>query len=222
MNTDHLRNLALAGVIGAAIMLVGDFLFFLTPWVSGANFDSIEAMQTMTPQRLIWGGVVGPISGLAYGLGSCLFYFALKDHGRKLAIIIAGAFILTYALAGAAHCLFTVHGFADAGELGQVRSAVIQMIDTMAAIIVVAALLGTAAFIYMILRYKTVFPKWIILITPVTLSLFKPALTPFVPSPFGSVIIGGWANWSALIFFSVLAIWWHTKGQVQRERPNRQ
>ena len=211
MDAARLRSLALIGALGGFIMLLGDYLFFLTPWVSGSDFDSMTAMYDMPPQRLIWGGIAGPIAGLAYGAGSCLFYLALKEHNKLAAFLISACFILTYALSGAAHGVFTVHGFLGPHDPAHIQPLITQMIDEMAKIIVVAALLGTILFIYMVLRYKTVFPKWVLLLTPALISAFKPVIAPIVPSPFGSIIIGGWPNWAAVIFFLCLAFLWRKK-----------
>ena len=207
----RLRNLALFGALGGAIMLLGDYLFFLTPWVSGGDFDSVTAMYDMPAERLIWGGIAGPVAGLAYGAGSCLFYLALKGHNKPLAFLISASFIVTYALSGAAHAVFTVHGFIGASDPAQIQPLITQMVAEMGKIIVVVALLGSISFAYMVLRYKTVFPKWVLLLTPAFLSLLKPVVAPVFPAPLGSIIIGGWPNWAAVIFFLTLASIWQRK-----------
>ncbi len=207
----YLRNLALIGAFGGALMLLADYLFFLTPWVNGAEFDSQNAMYTMSTQRLIWGGIFGPIAGLFYSIGSWVFYVALKAHNKPLAFLVSGLFILVYTLAGAAHCLYTVNGFAGPLDPAHMQPIIKNMIDVMGYIIAPSALAGSVLFVFMVLRYKTVFPKWVVLFTPIIWTLLKPVFVPFVPSPLGSILIGGWTNWNALVFFLILAFIWHKK-----------
>ncbi|HFB54298.1 MAG TPA: DUF4386 family protein [Hellea balneolensis] len=211
-----MKNLARLSILGALIMIVGDYLLFLTPWVSGKDFNSINAMRTMSEPRLMWGGIAGPISALAYAAGSCVFYVALKQHNKIIAALISIFSVITYGLVGAAHCLFAVIGFggteyAAGTEAGQIQENVTSMVETMSNMISVTALLSSVLLIYMIVRHTTAFPKWILVVMPLTLTLIQPLITPFVPYPLGSIIIGGWPNWAAVIFFACLLIVWRKR-----------
>jgi hypothetical protein len=225
-NTGHnmtnfklMKNLARLSILGALIMLVGDYLLFLTPWVSGENFNSIDAMHTMPEPRLMWGGIAGPVSAIAYAVGSCVFYVALKEHNKIIAALISIFSVTTYSLVGAAHCLFAVNGFGGNGfaantDAGHIQDTVTLMVEKMSGMIALTALLSSVLLIYMILRHKTAFPKWIILVMPITLTLIQPVFTSFIPYPLGSIIIGGWPNWAAVIFFACLLIVWRKRGEV--------
>lgn len=208
VNIKHLRTLALFGVLGGVLMLIGDYLFFLTPWVSGAEFQSVSAMHAMSNERLIWGAVAGPFSGMFYALGSCLFYVALKPHNKILAALISIGFVVLWILAGAFHSIYAVVGFVGEQDVGQVVPFVQALIATMGKIATVLGLAASVLFVYMVLRHKTVFPKWIILFLPTFLTLLRGPLTPLVPAPLGSIIIGGWPNWCFVGFFLLLAFLW--------------
>ena len=214
MNYRTLSKLALLSILGASIMLIGDFLFFLTPWVNGETFNSSDAMLTMPKQRLMVRGILGPIAGAVYGAGFFLFYTALKQFNKMIAATITALSILAYSLAGAAHLLFTLGGFPEPALTPQLDATISTMIGYISLIIIICAGLSSGLLAYMILRYKTVFPKWSILILPLILSVLEPLIRPLIPSPFGSIIIGGWPNWSAIIYFSCLILIWRKRPQA--------
>lgn len=212
MNIRHLRNLALIGALGAAIMLVGDFLYYLTPFKSGVEFSSAPAMRHMSPERLAWGAAAGPIAGLLYAIGSCVFYAALKPHNRILAILISAGFVLMWTLAGAYHAIYAVVGFIDSADTLQLVPLVRgKLIGTMYIIGSICGIMASIAFVYMVLRHKTVFPKWIIVCLPILWAMLQGGIKPFIPSPLGSIVVGGWPNWCFLAFFLLLAWVWRRK-----------
>lgn len=214
MNTPHLRNLALIGALGAAIMLIGDFLYYLTPFKSGADFSSAPAMRQMSPERLTWGAIAGPIAGLLYAIGSCVFYVALKPHNKWLAILISAGFVLMWTLAGTYHAIYAVVGFIDAADTLQLVPIVRgQLIGTMFVLGSVGGIVSSLALVYMVLRHKTVFPKWIVLCLPIVWAMLGGTIKPFIPSPFGSIVSGGWPNWCFLVFFLLLAWLWRRESR---------
>lgn len=212
MDMRRLRNLALIGALGAVIMLVGDFLYFLTPFTSGAEYHSQSAMRHMSPERLAWGATAGPIAGLFYSIGCCLFYLALRPHNKALAALVSAGFIFMWTLAGAFHALYAVVGVVGEGDPANIVPIVRgQFIGGMAKAAGLTALMASLLFAYMVLRYKTVFPKWIIVLIPVFWTLLQEPLRPFIPNPLGSIVIGGWPNWCFLAFFLLLARLWRRK-----------
>ncbi len=212
MNHHFMQRLALFGVMGGLLMLFGDLCFYWLP-MSGADFLRLDVINTMPPERLIIGGVVGPLAGLLYALGSMIFYLAFRDHDKRLARIMAGLFVVMFVVGGAYHSVYTTYGFVPPNDLFGITQKISALINAMQKVSLVAGLGASFLFIYMALRYKTVFPKWIIVCTPTFWTLLGGPIGPFVPYPMGSAIIGGWINLCFIVFF-MLCYFVFSKSQI--------
>ena len=200
MNYHFMQRLALFGVMGGMLMLFGDMCFYLYP-ISGADFSSAETMRTMPADRLIIGGVVGPLAGLLYALGATMYYLAFRDFDKRLARVMTALFIVMFVVGGAYHSIYTTYGFVSPNDLRGTAEKISALIGALQKVSFVAGLSGAILFIYMVLRYKTVFPKWIIIFTPTFWTLLNGPLAPYIPYPAGSVIVGGWINICFILFF---------------------
>ena len=200
MNHHFMQRLALFGVMGGMLMLFGDMCFYMSP-VSGANFSSAEMMRSMPPDRLIIGGVVGPLAGLLYALGTIMYYLAFRGHEKRLARIMTTLFVVMFVVGGAYHSIYTTYGFVPPGDLLGATAKISALIGALQKVSFVAGLSGSILFIYMVLRYDTVFPKWIIIFTPTFWTLLNGPLAPYIPYPAGSVVVGGWINICFILFF---------------------
>ncbi len=200
MNYHFMQRLALFGVMGGMLMLFGDMCFYLYP-MSGADFSSAEMMRTMPAERLIIGGVVGPLAGLLYALGATMYYLAFRGHEKRLARIMTTLFVVMFVVGGAYHSIYTTYGFVPPGDLLGTTAKISALIGALQKVSFVAGLSGSILFIYMVLRYDTVFPKWIIIFTPTFWTLLNGPLAPYIPYPAGSVVVGGWINICFILFF---------------------
>lgn len=202
METGLARRLAAFGIMGGLLMFFGDLCFYMLP-ISGADFLRTSVMNTMDTKRLIMGGAAGPLAGLLYGLGAMMFYVGLKKHNQRLARITAGLFAVMFVVGGAYHSIYTTYGFVPADDLSGMSAKITALIDSLHAVSFITGLSASFLFIYMVLRYDTVFPKWIIVFTPTFWTLLNRPVGPFIPYPVGSVIIGGWINLCFIVFFTL-------------------
>ena len=101
---------SLFGIIGALLMFTGDMLLYYEP-VSGPDYNSILRMSTMPINRLIAGGLIGPMASIFFILGGYLFYILFKPVNKVLASILFALFAIIYMLAGTYHAMFPNFGF---------------------------------------------------------------------------------------------------------------
>lgn len=200
MDIQRFKQMAMFGVMGGLLMVFGDLCFYLTP-ISGADFEPLATMRTMSTERLVLGGMVGPLAGLLYGLGFLMFFVAFRRHDRRLARIVSALFIIMFAMAGAYHAIHTVYGFIGAEDMLSIKPKIAALIKAMYNVSAMAAVSGTVLFAYIVLRYNTVLPKWIIIFSPVLWTLLRPGIVPYVPYPLGGVVLGSWPNLCFITFF---------------------
>ncbi len=205
MDNRLLQRLAIFGIMGGVLMLFGDLCFYMTA-ISGEDFINTPVMASMSTQRLIIGGVAGPLAGLLYALGAMIFYVAFRDFDKRLARITAALFVIMFVVGGAYHSIYTTYGFVPANDLSEISDKISALINALQRVSFVIGLAASFLFIYMVLRYKTVFPKWIIIFTPTFWTLLNGPIAPFIPYPAGSVIIGGWINLCFIAFFTLCAV----------------
>lgn len=202
MKINLTQRLAIFGIMGGLLMLFGDFCFYMTA-ISGEDFLRTSVMNTMPTNRLIIGGVVGPLAGLLYGLGALMFYMVFKDHNKLLARILAGLFVIMLVVGGAYHSIYTTYGFVPDIDPNGIADKISALIGALQQVSFVAGLTGSFLFIYLVLRYNSAFPKWIIFLTPTFWTLLNGPIAPYIPYPFGSVIVGGWINICFVLFFTL-------------------
>ncbi len=202
MQSGFMVRLAAFGMMGGLLMLFGDMCFSLRP-VSGADFLANSWMNTVDTDRLIIGGVVGPLAGLLYALGSMMYYLAFRDHNRLLARIVTTLFVVMFVVGGTYHTVYTTYGFVGNGDIYYTAERITGLVNALQRVSFVAGLSGSVLFIYMVLRYKTVFPKWITIFTPTFWTLLNEPIAPYIPYPAGAVVIGGWINICFIAFFAL-------------------
>ena len=202
MTSKFMVQLAAFGIMGGLLMFFGDMCFYLRP-ISGADFIADPMMNTVPTDRLIIGGVVGPLAGLLYALGSVMYYLAFQDHNRLLARMVTTLFVVMFVVGGSYHAVYTTYGFVGDGDIYYTAERITGLIKAMQRVSFVAGVSGSALFIYIVLKYKTVFPKWIIIFTPTFWTLLNGPIAPYIPYPAGAVVIGGWINLCFIAFFGL-------------------
>lgn len=223
-----LRLTGCAGIAGVLLMFAGDMLLYGGLY-SGPEFleTSRRIMGEIPRARLMAGGMIGPIAAVFCALGFWHLYLAMKSGGRIAAAITLGAFASMYVVGGTYHA-----GFVHTGLIVRAQSAAgginPEVIETLLrdsnaylrllfAITIVLGIVATIPFLYTVLRGKTLYPKWVVLVTPTLLILAHP-LAARIPAPAGSIVYGGLINLSFLLFFSVsTAMLWH-RGRPRADR----
>ena len=202
MTRKQMRKSALYGIIGGLLMLFGDLCFYMTP-ISGADFSRIETMGAMPTNRLILGGVIGPIAGLFYVIGVYIFYTVFEFYNKRIAFTTWILFAIMFVFGGAYHSVYETYGFVPLDDTSGAADKITALINAMRAVSFVMGVTASILFIYMTLKEQTAFPKWIVVFTPTLWTLLGPIIGPYIPYPVGSVIIGGWINICFIVFFTI-------------------
>lgn len=188
-------------------------MLFYGTFSSGADFHSYLQMAGRPVAVLVLGGALGPVAALFSALGMGLFYLAMESEFPKLAQAAALLLAIMMLTGGAYHAIFTVFGFASRVADPFLRNILIGQVtslrDAISYPMYAAGLAGTALTYLLALRRNTLFPRWLLLFMPTTLSLggslFRSYLIK-IPAPLGGIIRGGWINGSFVLFFC-LATW---------------
>ena len=195
------RRVAGFGIMGGLLMLFGDMCFYMIP-VSGADFNPTSVIMDMPLNRLILGGILGPLAGLLYAAGSILFYFIFRAYNALLARILTLLFVVMFILGGAAHSIYPTYGFIPHGDMSHMREKITALIGALNTVSIVSGVAATFLLFFMTIKYKNAYPKWLLLLTPTLWALMNPYITPYAPYPFGS-ITGGWTNLCFTVYFTV-------------------
>ncbi len=199
----RLRVLGVIGFVGAALMFVGDMLFYYSPEpIQDPYHDMLRIMGGMSKARLITGGVVGPIAAFMYYFGFYHVGSMIKSEYKVSSYIVFGLFSLSMTFGSAYHAFFTPLGLMAGVSL----TKGIELMETLMPYffigVMIPSVLGSVLLIYRILKGQTYYPKWMIVFTPVVL-LFVGELFKTLPQPFYIIVSGGWFNIMYMLFFGM-------------------
>jgi hypothetical protein len=230
---DELRMLvlALAGVAGAILMFVADLVLYYSKVPSERTarvyFASIDPngdrlaespMADIPPERMMLGGVLGPIAAALYTLGFTQLYFGLvPDVGAFLPAIAAVGLSLMMIIGGVYHALFPFTGFlAKACRDASAKSplalpALTALVETHRRYLLYVyrwaappAIIGSLAFAWCVATRVTAYHTSSIILAPAFSAPLKLLLKRF---NIGSVVlVGGLTNLWNLAFFCTL-VW---------------
>lgn len=195
-------------MLGSLIMFTGDMLLYFEP-VSGQNYDSVARMSTVSIERLIAGGIIGPVASLFSIVGGYLFYLTFKSISKILAKLLFVSFAILFVFAGSYHAMFPNFGFIgripEAFQAEQI-SFIKTYLNSINTVIYVCGTIWTLVLFYLVLFKKTPFSKWMLFFTPTILILLSSLIKNYIPYPLGTIIYGGWINLCFLLFFVVYLI----------------
>jgi len=186
-------------------MFSGDMLLYYEP-VSGLEYDSVARMSTMPVQRLIAGGLIGPIASVFSVIGGYLFYLVFRSVNKALAKILFASVAVMFILAGSYHAVFANYGFIGRlPESLQIQQLLLfkAYLKSIYNLVFIFGTFWTLIFFYFVIFKKSLYPKWILLFTPTLLLLLSQSLKEYIPYPLGAIIYGGWINLCFVLFFIV-------------------
>ncbi len=201
-----MRASAVAGLVGALLMFLGDMLFY-GQWGSGrdALTRSFELASGMPAERLMLGGLVAMPAGAAYLLGLFHIHHRLKhQHWRAgLGILTGMAAILVTALAThVAWGAFALAARSGSDEAARLIGHYLSFHFRIAQVIAVPTTIG---FTLLVLFGRTSWPKWSVAFNPGLLYVLL-ATGSWIPGPFGAALVGGAFNLAFATFFLMSAL----------------
>jgi hypothetical protein len=213
------RLCCLSGLLGSILFLTGDMLFYGN-WSSGADFHAYREMAQRSQIRLVVGGALGPVAALFSSFGMGIFFWTLKPASRKLASAATLLLAVMILIGASYHAVYTCFGFASKVAEQTVRETLLTQIadlrNTISYPMYASGLAGTALVYFLALGRKTLFPRWLLIFLPTTLSLASDAFRSLfvaIPAPLGGIIRGGWINGSFALFFAIATcVFWRFDG----------
>ena len=213
MKKNTFKLLLLSGIVGSLLMFLGDMLLYYEP-VSGLDYNSVARMGTMPIKRLIAGGLIGLFASIFYIIGGYFFYLIFNSANKILAKFLFVSFAIMFVFAGSFHAMFPYLGFV--GRLPEsLQSQQLIFIKTYLNLIKtlmnVCGIFGTLILFYLVIFKKSLYPKWMLLLTPILLILMAGFVKDYIPYPFGAIVYGGWMNLCFMLFFIVCLIHFRKK-----------
>jgi hypothetical protein len=218
--------LGTAGCCGCLLMFVGDLVLYLpadpasrtahvyfrTIDPNGVNLKE-SPMQDISDQRLMLGGVLGPVAAMLYALGFSSVYWGLGPvQGAVGPFIAAFGLSMSMVIGSVYHALFVYTGLlAKAlrtnGPLTPLRALLAQHQRYILYVYwwaAVPALVGSAAFAWSCLSRETIYPAASVALAPCFSAPIKVLLKRH--SIGGLVLCGGLTNLWNLLFMVTLTV----------------
>jgi hypothetical protein len=207
--TRLIRLCCLSGLLGSLLFLTGDMLFYGS-WSSGADFHAYRQMAQRAQAQLVIGGALGPVAALFSAFGMGVFFLTLKPASERLASAAAVLLAVMMLIGASYHAVYTCFGFASKVAEHTVREALLMQIadlrNTISYPMYASGLAGTALVYFLALGKKTLFPRWLLIFLPTTLSMASDIFRNLfmrIPAPLGGIFRGGWINGSFVMFFAI-------------------
>jgi len=205
MKIDKLQLLSLSGILGSVLMFSGDMLLYYEP-VSGLDYNSTARMGTMPVERLIAGGLTGPVGAIFSITSGYLFYLVFRTVNKFLAKVLFVSFAILFVFAASYHAMFPNLGFT--GRLPesfqpQQLLFIRTYLKSIYTLILICGTFWTLVLFYLVIFKKSLYPAWMLLFTPTLLILLGGLVKPYIPYPFGAIVYGGWINLCFILFFCV-------------------
>ena len=215
---DIIRAMGLVGFISILLTIISDFILIGRP-SSAYSFLKLgtESMADIAQWRITAGAFLGVIVLPFQTLGLIPLYHGLKPSGRVMplimvittahALIMGVAFHISYAFIGSG---WKQYYEADFGNKITSESLLrFEFYWKLLVIIMLAELLfSSIIYVAIIIRGRTLYPKWMALLNPLCVMIF---LFPFVfmlPAPIGGFIAPAYLNITTLVFFAFTTSLW--------------
>lgn len=198
----------LFGAFAALLMFSGDMLLYFSreEYHPNGNLKFIMTlMKRISDRRLMLGGLIGPIASFLYCIGFYHITFIVEENDQFLAYAIMLLCSLGMIISGAYHSHCTYLGLIPKTGTTQTMKKVLTYIKILSSVSFIFLGIGLFLLAGIILLEKTCFPRWFVLLTPVSLFFLKYVLKK-VPQPFLIVLYGGWYNLMFAIYFLAACI----------------
>ncbi|MFI4970568.1 MAG: DUF6796 family protein [Lysobacterales bacterium] len=213
MNAIGMHRLSgLAGLAGALLFFAGDMLFY-GYFGPGRGFAAgmLATVQQASPERLVVGGLLGPVAACMCIVGFWHVYRNVRPDAATAGRVMFAAFFVLMVAGSAIHTLWASNGFAlkyCAGQgppcadlLTAIRSYW-SLADTLGEI---PGYIGALLLAALVLLGKTWYPRWTTIANPAVLIAVS-SFASSAPSPVGAILVGGSINLSIATFFAVSTV----------------
>lgn len=213
------RWLGIAGILGAAILFIGDILYL---YDSGGEVSGLSRINNIRDGRFLASGISALVGAWLYTLGAGQLYLALKPSGKTLSILTFGFFAAIMIGYGIAHAAFfsIISGAKDAFLTGAETEVLTELpkkyFNLLVQILTIPGVIAALLFVYALFFRKTHYPKWIVVFFPLFLFLLKDMIVERLSGMPKAVLNGGYENLIMLLFYLVSTIVLWNGGKIER------
>ena len=200
------------GLVGALLMFCGDMILYYdkNDFVhDGTITPIINIMKELPAKRIMIGGWIGPVAAFLYCLG---FYHIVLVTDETLYKWAFAAFLFNCLgiIAGGAyhsHCVYL--GLLGAEEQRDDLNIVMKYFQKLPLILYIGEGLGLLVYLVLMVSGKTLFPRWMAVLSPGVLFLLKP-LSRKLPRGLHMILCGGFSNIIFVVYYIISIIMYVT------------
>lgn len=228
METTLLRTTGLLALLGAFLYAVGDVLL-LAGKVSLDDYPKLkpfakllsgaELMVTLSPNRMIWGALLGVFATPLVLMGIWQVYQGLEGANASLVLATIGLFGIGSVTGAFVHGTFYfmgeyIHALNKVEETSQ--SVIVAMIERHKKVLIISyvpvlilIVIASLLFSLLVASGKTAFPVWIAAINPVTMTIAWLVIKRVFPQFIRDWTEGAGFNIAFMAFFlcTTLTLW---------------
>lgn len=212
------------GIIAVIITIISDFILIGRP-NSAMDFLKLgtESMAGLSQWRITVGTFLGVIVIPFQIAGLGMVYYALKPAGKfkSLTVVISTAHALMLAVGFHIAYAYIASGwrlYYETGASNLIVRDMMKMFDNywLITLIIIGVEATVSSFLYIIIiiRYETLYPKWMAFLNPVGILICVFLMMLVLPYPIGGFIAPAFLNISTLTFFICQLVIFKQKDKV--------
>ena len=195
----------IVGLAGALLMFCGDMTLYYdkNDFIHDGTINPIvNIMKKLPPLRVMIGGWIGPVAAFLYCIG---FYHIvlITDEGFYKWAFAAFLLCCLGIIAGGAyhsHCAYL--GLLGADEQRSDLDIVMKYFQKLPLILYIGEGLGLLGLLVLMVMGKTIYPRWMAVLSPGALFLLKP-LSRKLPKGLHMILCGGFSNVIFVIYYII-------------------
>ncbi len=225
-----LRTAGILAILGGIANAVSDYLLQggLIPRAAVNTYDFLP----FAPYDLVFiGSIIGNAAIPLWLLGFWPVYVALAPAGRWLAIPTVCFLGYGFSLFPGYHGAYALYaaGFQAQREapeaLSETTATLVQRLhdyhDALLNVIGVPMMVGSLLFAVTVLLGRTLFSRWVILISPIVVPFTQPFIE-MLPAPYGGLIRPAWGTTVFTVFFLVATVvTWNVRPGLSQQSATR-
>ncbi|MHB8127425.1 MAG: DUF6796 family protein [Mobilitalea sp.] len=214
--SDLILVLSLLGMLSVLVTIISDFILIGKPSTAYSFLKlGTESMWDIEPWKITAGAFVGVVALPFQVLGLIPVYFALKPSGKVLPVmaVIANAHMLLMGVAFHISYAYIGTGWIIYHKNELTNQITTEIVDKFASywmilviIMFVELLFGSIIYVIVVLKGKTLFPRWMAIFNPLCIVLYTFPIVFILPSPIGGYIAPAYLNLSTLLFFTITLV----------------
>jgi hypothetical protein len=196
--------LGISGMLGSIILFAGDMLFYYR----GEHTDKIANMAHTSPERIVASAICALVAAWLYTLAAGQIYYAFKPEKtwiRRTVFITFGMIMISYGVIHGAYVAIATSA-RNAAATGmspeKLTALAVAANQTLRKLVYVPFAIFTLLFMAGVWKKRTLFPRWMVLFSPIIPFLFKNVVTKNLEGQLKIIIGGGYLNLILLLFFA--------------------